>query len=71
EEILASFNENNRKETEQEAEDFSAPSLARTEWEHINRVLADCGGNISKTAKKLGIHRRTLQRKLYKYPPRT
>ncbi|MGV1098902.1 response regulator transcription factor [Thiovibrio sp. JS02] len=50
-------------------EDFSAPSLARAEWEHINRVLSDCEGNISLAAKKLGVHRRTLQRKLQKYPP--
>ncbi len=52
-----------------EQEDFSAPSLARAEWEHINRVLSDCDGNISLAAKKLGVHRRTLQRKLQKYPP--
>ncbi|MCA9531698.1 MAG: response regulator [Myxococcales bacterium] len=45
------------------------PSLARVEWEHIQRVLADCGGNISLAAKRLGLHRRTLQRKLAKYPP--
>ena len=51
-------------------EDIVPPSLARTEWEHINRVLSDCNGNISETAKRLGIHRRTLQRKLYKYPPK-
>ncbi|OGQ93986.1 MAG: two-component system response regulator [Deltaproteobacteria bacterium RIFOXYD12_FULL_57_12] len=50
-------------------DDFEPPSLARTEWEHINRVLADCGGNISEAAKKLGLHRRTLQRKLYKFAP--
>jgi len=46
-----------------------APSLARIEWEHIHRVLADCGGNVSKAAKSLGIHRRSLQRKLRKTPP--
>jgi two-component system response regulator RegA len=46
------------------------PSLARVEWEHIQRVLADCGGNISQTAKLLGMHRRSLQRKLNKIPPR-
>lgn len=51
--------------------DYAAPSLARAEWEHINRVLADCGGNISEAARRLGIHRRSLQRKLRKYPPRT
>lgn len=44
------------------------PSLARTEWEHINRVLADCHGNISQAARLLGIHRRSLQRKLAKHP---
>jgi len=44
------------------------PSLARAEWEHINRVLTDCDGNISKAAKLLGLHRRTLQRKLAKFP---
>lgn len=45
------------------------PSLARVEWEHIQRVLADCDGNISQAAKLLGLHRRSLQRKLSKYPP--
>jgi len=45
------------------------PSLARVEWEHIQRVLADCQGNISQAAKLLGLHRRSLQRKLSKYPP--
>ncbi len=52
------------------ATDFPAPSLARAEWEHINRVLTDCGGNISQAAQRLGLHRRTLQRKLQKFPPR-
>jgi two-component system response regulator RegA len=45
------------------------PSLERVEWEHMQRVLRDSGGNISATARKLGIERRTLQRKLQKYPP--
>jgi two-component system response regulator RegA len=49
--------------------DYRAPSLARAEWEHINRVLSDAGGNISEAARRLGIHRRSLQRKLQKYPP--
>lgn len=47
------------------------PSLARAEWEHINRVLADCDGNISEAARRLGMHRRSLQRKLQKRPPTT
>ena len=50
--------------------DIDTPSLARAEWEHIQRVLADCDGNISESARRLGIHRRSLQRKLQKYPPR-
>lgn len=48
----------------------TVPSLARVEWEHIQRVLTDCGGNVSQAAKLLGLHRRSLQRKLSKYPPR-
>jgi len=44
------------------------PSLARVEWEHISRVVADCGGNISKAARLLRMQRRSLQRKLAKYP---
>ena len=47
----------------------SVPSLHRVEWEHIQRVLADCGGNISEAARQLGMHRRTLQRKLATRPP--
>ncbi|HVY38713.1 MAG TPA: response regulator [Polyangia bacterium] len=48
----------------------AAPSLARAEWEHIQRVLADCHQNISEASRRLGITRRTLQLKLKKYPPR-
>ena len=44
------------------------PSLARVEWEHLNRVLTDCDGNISEAARQLGMHRRSFQRKLSKYP---
>lgn len=47
----------------------ATPSLARVEYEHIQRILADCGGNVSHAARKLGIHRRSLQRKLHKLPP--
>lgn len=47
-----------------------APPLKRLEWEHIQRVLADCDGNISAAARRLGLHRRTLQRKLSKRPVR-
>ena len=44
------------------------PSLARVEREHIERVLHECNGNISKAARALGMHRRTLQYKLAKFP---
>lgn len=50
--------------------DYDAPSLARAEWEHIHRVLADCAGNISEAARRLGVHRRSLQRKIQKHAPR-
>ena len=42
------------------------PSVERLEWEHIQRVLQECQGNISATARALNMHRRTLQRKLAK-----
>lgn len=42
------------------------PSVRRVEWEHIQRVLRDCGGNVSAAARALRMHRRTLQRKLGK-----
>lgn len=45
-------------------------SIGRLEWEHIQRVLRDNDGNISATARQLGMHRRTLQRKLAKRPVR-
>jgi two-component system response regulator RegA len=50
-------------------ETLSTPSLARAEWEHMQRILADCAGNVSEAARRLGIHRRSLQRKLQKVPP--
>lgn len=45
------------------------PSSIKTrEWEMINETLADTGFNISETARRLGMHRRTLARKLEKRP---
>ncbi|MBV1914572.1 MAG: response regulator transcription factor [Pseudomonadales bacterium] len=43
-------------------------SPRRLEWEYINKVLAENGGNVSATARALNMHRRTLQRKLAKHP---
>ena len=45
-------------------------SVDRLEWEHIQRVLQEHEGNVSATARALGMHRRTLQRKLQKRPVR-
>jgi len=45
-------------------------SLRRLEWEHINRVLRENDGNVSAAARALSMHRRTLQRKLAKWPAR-
>jgi hypothetical protein len=41
----------------------------RAEWEHIQRVPDDYKGNVTKAPQKLGLHRRTLQRKLQIWPP--
>ena len=43
-------------------------SVKRVEWEHIERVMVNCGGNVTQAAKLLGLHRRSLQRKLAKFP---
>jgi len=50
-------------------EQIPVPTLAQAEWEHIHRILADCSNNISEAARRLGIHRRSLQRKLRKRAP--
>lgn len=50
------------------APDGSLLSVERMEWEYIQRVLAEHGGNVSATARALKMHRKTLQRKLGKHP---
>ena len=68
-EIVAAFERSNG---ECQTEISPTPiSLDRLEWEHIQKVLADCNGNISEAARCLGLHRRTLQRKLQKRPVRS
>ena len=58
-----------RGEPDEEAPLAGQPlSVDRLEWEHIQRVLAEHDQNISATARALGMHRRTLQRKLAKKP---
>lgn len=68
-EILAAFDRDESAQEDPAQQPETAPSLERVEWEHIQRVLTDCGGNISQAARVLGIHRRTLQRKLATRPP--
>lgn len=68
--LLAAFARAERPPGQVPSIEHEVPSLARAEWEHINRVLADCGGSISQAARLLGLHRRSLQRKLAKYPAR-
>ncbi len=46
-------------------------SVKRLEWEHIQKVLCENEGNLSATARALGMHRRTLQRKLGKRPAKS
>ncbi|MDZ7904159.1 MAG: response regulator [Rheinheimera sp.] len=57
------------EQPEQELPDDELLSTDQVEWEHIQRVLQQQDGNISQTAKLLGMHRRTLQRKLSKHRP--
>lgn len=67
-EVVAAFS---RSEGDESIPVSSNPlSVDRLEWEHLQRVLTEHEGNISATARALNMHRRTLQRKLAKSPPR-
>jgi two-component system response regulator RegA len=66
--ILAAFDADPNADSPEPV--YEVPSLAKLEREHIERVLQDCNGNISKAARTLGMHRRTLQYKLAKFPVR-
>lgn len=67
--VLAAFETGQATNHDAEISEAHPPSLAAAQWEHIHRVLADCGGNISEAARRLDIPRRTLQRKLKKMAP--
>jgi two-component system, response regulator RegA len=69
--ILAAFERSDAPTLQPTDPAYAAPSLAKVEWDHIQRVLSDCGGNVTKAARLLGMHRRTLQRKLNQYAPRS
>jgi two-component system response regulator RegA len=68
-ELLTAFEDSNN-DTEVDINE-TPMSVERLEWEHIQRVLHENDGNISSTARALGMHRRTLQRKLQKHPTRS
>jgi two-component system response regulator RegA len=51
--------------------DAKPMTVEHVEWEHIQHVLHDHGGNVSATARALSMHRRTLQRKLRRGPAKT
>jgi two-component system, response regulator RegA len=65
--ILASFEDQSTHHSFSVAD---TPDLAQVEWDYIQRVIQNNDGNISLAAKALGLHRRTLQRKLQKNPPK-
>ena len=65
-EIVSAFGEPAPEPAEEG--DYSPMSVERLEWEHIQKVLAEHDGNVSATARALGMYRRTLQRKLAKKP---
>lgn len=56
------------REAVQSQDESLGPSLARVEHEYIEKILAECEGNVSQAARRLGIHRQSLQRKLRKFP---
>jgi two-component system response regulator RegA len=45
------------------------PSLERVEYEYLQRILTDCSGNVSEAARRLRMHRKSLQRKIGRNPP--
>ena len=67
-EILAALQSQTPATTAAEPDVQGRMSVRRLEWEHIQQVLKENNGNISETARQLGMHRRTLQRKLQKKP---
>ncbi|OUR88344.1 two-component system response regulator [Gammaproteobacteria bacterium 42_54_T18] len=66
--LTALFSETNIDIPERPARTKKTMSVNRLEWEHIQKVLTENNGNISATSRALGMHRRTLQRKLQKHP---
>lgn len=59
-----------REEDEKPLPPENPMSADRVRWEHIQRVFESCDRNVSETARRLSMHRRTLQRILAKRAPR-
>jgi len=66
--LLAAYRRVTGRAPEREEEEYPVVSLDRLEWEHIQRILRDCDGNVTHAARRLGLHRQSLQRKL-RNPP--
>ena len=67
--LLSALLADEQKPSEQEIQFEEMPlNPKRLEWEHLQQVLQANQGNVSATARQLGMHRRTLQRKLLKKP---
>ena len=64
--ILAAFERDPEGNAEVEVTERATSSIKTLEWERIHEVLAETDFNISETARRLGMHRRTLARKLEK-----
>ncbi|MCA9711231.1 MAG: response regulator [Myxococcales bacterium] len=68
-EILAAFERTEARVDTPDPVSASPRRLEEVEWEHLQRVLTDAGGNVSEAARRLGMHRRSLQRKLARGRP--
>lgn len=67
--LLQAINSEAANSVASEQTDATLLSPEQLEWEHIQRALEQHDGNVSHTARALGMHRRTLQRKLLKRRP--
>jgi two-component system response regulator RegA len=69
EQVLQALSSNSDWLPTVDPDELKTASLAEVEWNHIQKVLADCDGNVTRAARALDIPRRTLQRKLKKLAP--
>lgn len=67
--ITAALLDQTRAQREAARIPASPNTLEQVEWEHIQRVMRANDGNLSASARSLGLHRRSLQRKLAKWSP--